>query len=320
MNRKSSLNDNTIQESDNQRTTLIAGLTEQSALGKHYTILPTIEISSIIKNQSTFSESFKKFIGIEFNINLQQLIQEISVVRIKRDVLIKTYQHKTKPFAFKSCKNITTYFIDLYIFSVYTNPKVVTEEYGIPSIFITPTVLGFNLNNIPEDFICLDRSTLVEFIGGINKLYLDEGTIEIQRKYRRRKIFGLAIVASSLVVAVLLIVLGVVFHGLVFGGFYNNILGFWIKMVIFVVIIALMIYLSFRNFRQVYYKQPPLKEYNILSSRVHTYLKLEEYMEIWNKFIFLPRKVFVTIPLNFQYLHIMLDISKEVKFEHHNLF
>jgi hypothetical protein len=315
--RKTSLNDNIILESENPNTLLTTNIHDcTTTKDKHYTMLPTVDLSSIIKLPNTFSNSIKNFfIGIDININPEYSNEEICVKVIKKNTAITTYIHESKPYAFKKCKNITTYFVNLYLFSVYTDPIAVSKAYNMPSIFLTPHANGFDHANLVQDF-GLDRSTIREFFDGINKMYLDEHIVAIDKSYQKKKSLGLFLLISSTFLVVLLVVLGFAFHDLCFS---TDHWGFWIKLAMFIFINFLLIYIFLRNVKDLIYIQPELKKYNVLSWRVQSYPMLEEYIEIWNKYIFIPRKVFVTVPPNYQYIHFLLDITTEVKLEHHIL-
>jgi hypothetical protein len=287
---------------------------------RRFTVLQQLDLSEIAKNTSSDVGVSVKNILPRFqidNTNIEEFPKERKVVVIKKRNPIRVYQHTNRPLAIVKCQNITTYFIDLYVFSLYTDPVKILHDHNVPSVIVKPGKNGFDSHALLGQVgLQLDKPTIMEFVNNINKMYKSDRIVTLDERFAKRRLLGLFITLSSLALIIALIILCINFNDVFFS---TEDMGFWLKLALFIIVLLLLGYFCLKNFLNVFKVLPRNKEYNELSIRVTVYPELEDFLETWNKFIFIPKKLFVTVPPNFEYIHFLLDISNEVKLEHHTV-
>jgi hypothetical protein len=298
---------------------------EYSKNGKPLNILTSFNLSSIKKDQSTVTKSFQKiFNNLTINANPEYDInittENTQQIEVSLEEPYETHFSDHNPLIIIRCKKVTTYYVDNYMFSVLTHPESFEQDFGVPSVFIKPRCNGYNIKDFSSTIIGerLDTPTLNRFVENLNEIYITEEIKEISELHVKKVARHLIISAVFLVVAILLFVLAFTIDDLLFktdGGVAE----FWIKLVFFLLILLLILYFFFKYMNRALIVEPQNKRFNVLNSRVENYENIQDYLDNWNKYIFLEKKFYVSIPLNFEYVHVVLDITKDVRIKNHNL-
>jgi hypothetical protein len=291
---------------------------------KNRTILQCKSISSILKNStnpSSLSPSLKIFLDslkIDYNPEVNHSYsEEIQVVEIQKSVPIYTYINSYNPFIIIKCNRITTYYVDNYMFSLLTHPEQFEEEYGIRSVIIKHRNKQFSLNDDVRLRLGdkIDISTFEEFINRVSNIYKGEAHRTTEKLHFKRIMIYVLISGCFLILVVFMLVMAFVFDQLLFD--YDEGLGFWIKLVLFVLLLILLLYFCIRNLINALYVEPQIRKFNRLMNMVQSYPQLQDFLETWNKYVFVPKGLYVYIPLNIKYIHVILDLGKEIKFQNH---
>jgi hypothetical protein len=285
-------------------------------------IIPSFNLSTILQRSQTISKSLKKFASsLQIDINTEVSIDgfSVQVVEINTETPSNIYINNYKPLCIIKCNKVTTYFIDQYIFSVLTNPYDFEREYQIPSIFIEPGKKGFAVEDLTNSIIAerLEADVINKFTFCVNELYNDTEMNYIQKRLRKRKVRSLVICITAGFIILAMVLFAIVFNELLFDDDQGT--GFWIKLIFFFIFLVILVYLLVRNLIYMAFVYPQLEKYEILSHRATVVDTLQECLETWNRYVFIPKNLFVTIPLNFQYLHVILDLTKEIRIQNHSI-
>jgi hypothetical protein len=284
----------------------------------------SILVSPIVKN-SEFYEAFKTSIPFHMKLCCEESKDESSTTEAIESVTIPRTQpfyrlsSSYKPFSIIRCRNITTYVLNKCIFSVLTNPKQTAQEYQLQSFFIFPKDDVYNSSELNEKLIRYQVSSidLFRFIEGVNDFSNDEKIHEINASFANKKLKNIlvGVVLFVLILSILLI-------SIFWDTFLPELEGvsFIIQFLTFILLILVLSFLKIKMFINAYYKIPQLKTYSVLSHKYEKRMKLNEFVDNWNKTVFMPKALLVSIPITIEYIHVVLDPTKEIQVEHHEYF
>jgi hypothetical protein len=215
-------------------------------------------------------------------------------------------------YAMVKCKVITTCFIENNIFSYFTNPDVVDRNFGLNSLFIFP---GFNGFNIEDFFEKLQNSKeLIIFVNNLNEYFNDKEITQIRNIFKAK-------ILKRILLSILLLTILVIFFILVFiyDEYINEQLGISNIVIILTILIllTLVLFIIIQLLISAIVKLPQNRDFLILKQRLKNQEQLETFITEWNNRLFKPNQMKVFIPVNFKYIHLLLD-PVDIYLEHHD--
>jgi hypothetical protein len=240
----------------------------------------------------------------------------------KRKHPLKIFVSKKLHYLYIRCEIITTYFINSYVFSLFTDPKEIENSKEVNCKFLlsstkdkNPKYDRFNYNDI--NFDNLDVLKLTQFIKELNSFFHSPGYVNIFRKNYKRKVIYYSIFTLMIISFILIIVISCV-EGLfdkATGREYN----FWLIVIAIFILEAILLYSSIRLFFYAFSVLNEIRKYEIFLFHLKDYHNIEAFFAKWNFEFFLLNGVFVTCPLNLEYIQFNFDPSNEIVLEHHDV-
>jgi hypothetical protein len=219
-----------------------------------------------------------------------------------------------KSYSIIQCPKITTYYVDNYIFSNFTNPSAIQKFYDFKSFFIHQKDRLFNVadfigNEITGKF---DFNVLNTFLVGLNNLLNSSRVVEIVTKYKRKSLINILLIHLVLLVMVLTFILVFIYDFEILQALKINYL---ILFLVMFLLLLLFVSLLVRLFFQVF-SIPQSRDYIILQYRLESLSTLKDYIDSWNRTVFLPKFTLISVPVNLKYIHVLLE-PIEILLEHH---
>jgi hypothetical protein len=303
-------------------------LTRMSSNERNLTLIPNLSLSTIInKNSSSISTSLKQFFkthNIDYNTthpmsrDTPGSYHQSLIIEIEKP--IKTYINTYKHLIIIKCNRVTTYYVNNYVFSALTNPERFEADFKIPNLVFKPRLkTGFSINDTTCTQLSskFDPNVIRKFFESVNAFMLSKSNQEVKEHNNNARRYYLI---TGLVLFALfagLTISAFIFDDVIFD---SDGVGLWVKIILFLLLLIVLFYFILRNFFNAFYVQGELLKFNLLEDRVKIYPDVNECLEIWNKFVFLPEKIYVVIPVSFDYMQFIFDATKEIKIENHVIY
>jgi hypothetical protein len=241
----------------------------------------------------------------------------------KRRILIlkdePTYKFKsnTKPYSIIQCKKLTTYYIDNHIFSNFTTPENVDNCYNFKSLFLYPKPDGFDICDfiVNQRVADIDLEVLKIFLVGLNSLYNNKYITILRLKYNRKFQYYVILALIDIFIMFGIFAFIFIYDTEIIEILNINFLILFLIMFMFLLIFAAIL---IRLFLKGLLALPHSRDYYILQYRLQTLTQLENYVNSWNKTVFLQKNMLISIPVNYKYIHILLE-PVELLLEHHGI-
>jgi hypothetical protein len=246
----------------------------------------------------------------------------------QREAPTAFFVSKYREFCAIKCNIITTYFIQNFIFSLFTNPKSIEKFEGCRMKFFLANVNAkehedfFNSHEIifGENIIqpSLDQKILHSFICEVNSFFKDPEFIKIHQAIKKKKLIFYILTLVLTIAFILIISLSAAF-GVFQSDDGENPTKYWIVIIIIFAVEAILLYVILRAFLFAFVITNEILRYDILNYHLKNFHNIEATFLKWNEQFFLKNNIFVSCPVNLEYLQFNLEPTKEVVLEHHEL-
>ena len=225
---------------------------------------------------------------------------------------IEREEYPKKKFEIATSSTITTFLINLVLYSQFTNPREIMMDKRIKAYFLVRDSKNdkfiYDINDILSVLSMENENekNVNDFLKGMNDFFDESNYQHVKTSNSCYKIF----VVGSIICLAALISTGLFFviHN------YNN-LPLTIPLSIFLLFLsALMIYqIHSIKYIHIYTK------FKILNYMVMNYARFIKYVESWNRSIFESNRIRVTIPVTIDYILFNMDPYQEIELKHNSM-
>jgi hypothetical protein len=261
----------------------------------------------------------------------EEKIKQLSFKKItyKRKKPIYYFLSKYRSYCIIKCELITTFFLDNYVWSIFTNPKLKEKDGKIccKYVVLNKKKLEFEIDEYTIDNLDLDdnlvqkkidRFKFKEFIIGVNQIFRKQEFLNILKKFKKKKILGLSKCCVCFVIMKCIIFFSIINHFFKSSeGEDNNI--FWFKILGFILFIAVIILLFIKNLYSALVETSQMKKFEVLEFHVKNFNNIEEYFEKWNIEFWIPSGICISCPVSLDYIQFSLDPFIDIELQHHEI-
>ena len=225
---------------------------------------------------------------------------------------IEREEYPKKKFEIATSSTITTFLINLVLYSQFTNPREIMMDKRIKAYFLVRDSKNdkfiYDINDILSVLSMENENekNVNDFLKGMNDFFDESNYQHVKTSNSCYKIF----VVGSIIFLAALISTGlfIIIHN------YNN-LPLTIPLSIFLLFLsALMIYqIHSIKYIHIYTK------FKILNYMVMNYARFIKYVESWNRSIFESNRIRVTIPVTIDYILFNMDPYQEIELKHNSM-
>lgn len=233
------------------------------------------------------------------------------------------YLSKKSNYGIIKCNVITTYFVDNYVFSHFTNFSEIEETSNGNYLFLQSKKKSRKMFTIDPDFITkfnsrstYDEDKFSDFLNGVNINFVSEEYGKITQKYKYLKI-------KSLTLIIFLILLISIISILAFGfDFFMTLNSESICVLVFIFTLIILFLLLGFTLRYVlyiciYYNN--MEFYEKLQFHISKAKEVEQYFADWNKDYFINKGLIVSTPVNLDYILINFNAMEEIELANHEI-
>ena len=225
---------------------------------------------------------------------------------------IEREEYPKKKFEIATSSTITTFLINLVLYSQFTNPREIMMDKRIKAYFLVRDSKNdkfiYDINDILSVLSMENENekNVNDFLKGMNDFFDVANYQHVKTSNSCYKIF---VVGSIIFLAAL------ISTGLFFIIIHNNNLPLTIPFSIFLLFLsALMIYqIHSIKYIHIYTK------FKILNYMVMNYARFIKYVESWNRSIFESNRIRVTIPVTIDYILFNMDPYQEIELKHNSM-
>ena len=225
---------------------------------------------------------------------------------------IEREEYPKKKFEIATSSTITTFLINLVLYSQFTNPREIMMDKRIKAYFLVRDSKNdkfiYDINDILSVLSMENENekNVNDFLKGMNDFFDESNYQHVKTSNSCYKIF---VVGSIIFLAAL------ISTGLFFVIIHNNNLPLAISLSIFLLFLsALMIYqIHSIKYIHIYTK------FKILNYMVMNYARFIKYVESWNRSIFESNRIRVTIPVTIDYILFNMDPYQEIELKHNSM-
>ena len=224
---------------------------------------------------------------------------------------------ETRRFCFVQNEKITTYLVNLYIFSEFTDLNEIENDDRIKVFFIRRNIKSKTfipetekiLNNLN---LSLDKkSEFNNFIDGINKFFEDPEFLQIKVKNKKFKIriYGTVIILFLLLILMLCVIAKLAFMNSL--QIFNKLSLIFLSSCLSIIFIYFLIkQFSKLNHLKLFSIYNNLEYFLLNSNRIY------DYIENWNRNFFENNKIRVSVPISVSYIMFNLNPYQQIEIQH----
>ena len=224
---------------------------------------------------------------------------------------------RRKKFEIAKSSIVTTYVINDMMYSQFTNPKDIQSDQRV-RVFIlerdtNDDKLIYDINDILST-LCMESENaknVNDFLTGMNNFFNDNSYLQIKNKNHRNKLFLLISIIFFLFIVISTV--SYITYTIFVSSFTTMSLLSSSTLIVLFILLSLYQYNSLKNIH-IY------STFNIISYMVMNYATYVNYVESWNRSIFLSNRIRVSIPLTIDYILFNLDLYQDIKIKHNVLF
>jgi hypothetical protein len=238
---------------------------------------------------------------------------------------ISYFLSKENNFGIIKCENITTYFVDSFMFSQFTSPKNIEKDSQVNCMFLVKDKEK-NLFILDQDSMAqlnyrakkdLQRDRVSEFIHELNFIMNESKYLEILKKFKCSKINYSLICFFLLFVIISLFIVGLKYD--FFLPEEIQIKWSYVYYVILLVCEFFLIYFFFKLILHTFFIIENIRLYEILKYHLDRFDFVEKFFTEWNMKYFIDEGIFLTAPATIDYLQFNFSPEQEIELEHHDI-
>ena len=175
--------------------------------------------------------------------------------------------------------------------------------------------------NLDQNFnkTALDRNKFQKFLEETNNVFHSDEFNSINTKFSKSRCLNFAGSILCILFIIGLITLSLVLNLFSFDENSESGIPAWIVLLGFSLLFAIFIILAIRFLIRGLITLHSIKKYDILMYHVNNFSNLEVLLEKWNVDLFIPNGIYVSCPVNLEYLQFNLDPFKDIELENHEL-
>jgi hypothetical protein len=164
----------------------------------------------------------------------------------------------------------------------------------------------------------LSLNKFKQFLDCINDVINCDEFLKIDKNFSRSRFFNFAGSIICLFLIIGFIILSINLN--LFSPDETSLSGFlpaWVLLLGFSLIVAVLIILGIRFLVRGLLTVHSIKKYDTLMFHINNFSSLESFFEKWNVDLFIPYGIYVSCPVNLEYLQFNMDPFKDIELENH---
>jgi hypothetical protein len=251
-------------------------------------------------------------------------------ITYKRKKPFNYFLSKYRSYCIVKCEVITTFFVDNYVWSMFTNPKQRENDENISCryLIINKETFEFEVNSFTVDNLDLDdnlvkkpidRTKFMEFMQGINQVFRKNEFFEILENFKNKRLIYLLLCLVLFIIMISLTVFAFMNNFFAPANDPEDISVLWMCIIFFSVALAALILLFIKFLYSAIVETSQIKQYRILEFHVKNFNEIENYFEKWNVDLWIPNGIYVSCPVTLEYIQFSLDPFRDIELQHHEI-
>ena len=229
---------------------------------------------------------------------------------------IEREEYPKKKFEIATSSTITTFLINLVLYSQFTNPREIMMDKRIKAYFLVRDSKNdkfiYDINDILSVLSMENENekNVNDFLKGMNDFFDESNYQHVKTSNSCYKIFvvgSIIFLAALISTGLFFVIYPIIIH--------DSNLPLTISLSVFLLFLsALMIYqIHSIKYIHIYTK------FKILNYMVMNYARFIKYVESWNRSIFESNRIRVTIPVTIDYILFNMDPYQEIELKHNSM-
>lgn len=298
-------------------------------------------LNSMIALETTIVEKKRRELNLVQEENIvteeEEKVRIINFKKItyKRKKPTNYFLSKYSSYCIIKCEIITTFFLDNYVWSIFSNPKLKEKDSNmrVRFVILNKKNMQFEVDEHTVDNLELDdnllqknidRGKFKEFILGVEKFFTKPDFLLILKNNKRKKVVNLSKCFLCLILMVCIIIFSIMDKIFNYAVSEPSVAdednsNFWLKILFFILFIGILILLIVKYLYCAIVEVAQLKLSQILDYHVKNFKNVEEYFENWNVEFWIPHGISVGCPVSLDYIQFNLDPFIDIELQHHEI-
>lgn len=293
----------------------------------------SMSVSSIKKTISHFMSTSQRANNSIFQLNKMLYVEPdkekdkkvFNIVIFDKKKPYSYFLSKESNFGVIKCENITTFFVDKFMFSQFTSPKNIEKDNRVNCMFLEKD-REKNLFFLDKDSMAelnfkskkdLQRDRVSEFIHELNFLMNESNYLVVLKKFQCKKINYSLVCFFLLFIIISLFIVGIKYD--FFLPEEIQIKWSYVYYVILLICEFLLIYYFFKLFFHTFFVIENIRLYEIQKYHLDKFEFVEKFFTEWNMKYFIDEGIFLTAPPTIDYLQFNFNPEQEIELEHHDI-